>query len=135
MIWKPPRRAIITGSRHWDCYPCLKRILDDLHATVPFEEFAVGDCPRGADEHLLRWAYDHDDVGLTVFSAEWLKNGKAGGPLRNQRMVDEFKHNLCIAFFWGPHAGCKGTSDCVRRAKEAGHATIIEVNHRHEPCL
>jgi len=134
MIWKPPRRAIITGSRRWDCYPCLKRILDELHATIPFEAIAVGDCGRGADDAVLDWCAANN-LDATVFVAEWDTHGKAAGPLRNQRMVDEFKHNLCIAFFWGPHAECKGTSDCVRRAKEAGYATIIEVNHRPEPCL
>lgn len=42
-------------------------------------------------------------------------NGKAAGPIRNQRMLDEGKPDLVVAF-----PGGRGTADMVRRAKAAG---------------
>jgi hypothetical protein len=41
--------------------------------------------------------------------------GKAAGPIRNQRMIDEGKPDLVIAF-----PGGRGTADMVSRAKKAG---------------
>jgi len=53
---------------------------------------------------------------------EWDELGKKAGPLRNQRMLDEGKPDLVVAF---PGGG--GTKDMVRRAVSAGVA-IHEVN-------
>jgi len=53
---------------------------------------------------------------------EWDELGKKAGPLRNQRMLDEGKPDLVVAF---PGGG--GTKDMVRRAVKAGVA-IHEVN-------
>src|SRR5262249_16770583 len=46
---------------------------------------------------------------------EWDELGKKAGPLRNQRMLDEGKPDLVVAF---PGGG--GTKDMVRRAVQAG---------------
>jgi hypothetical protein len=48
------------------------------------------------------------------------KYGAAGGPIRNQQMVD-FGADLCLGF---PAAGSVGTYDCMNRAKEAGIPTF-----------
>ena len=48
--------------------------------------------------------------------------GKRAGPLRNQRMLDEGKPDLVVAF---PGGG--GTKDMVRRAVKAG-VSVHEVN-------
>ena len=48
--------------------------------------------------------------------------GKKAGPLRNQRMLDEGKPDLVVAF---PGGG--GTKDTVRRAVQAG-VIIHDVN-------
>lgn len=64
-------------------------------------------------------------VPCYVFPANWKRDGKAAGPIRNQRMLDEAKPDLVVAF-----PGGKGTSDMVRRAKDAGveviEATLFE---------
>jgi len=53
---------------------------------------------------------------------EWDKIGKKAGPLRNQRMLDEGKPDLVVAF-----SGSGGTKDMVRRAVKAG-VSVHEVN-------
>jgi hypothetical protein len=47
--------------------------------------------------------------------------GRAGGPIRNQEMVDAGP-DLCVAF---PVPGSKGTYDCARRAEAAKIPTFI----------
>lgn len=47
--------------------------------------------------------------------------GKAGGPVRNQEMVD-FGADICLAF---PAPGSRGTYDCASRAEEAGIPTFV----------
>ena len=53
---------------------------------------------------------------------EWDEIGKKAGPLRNQRMLDEGKPDLVVAF-----PGSGGTKDMVRRAVKAG-VSVHEVN-------
>ncbi len=48
--------------------------------------------------------------------ANW-ERGRRGGPLRNQRMLDEAKPDWVVAF---PTEKSKGTWDMVRRAEKAG---------------
>jgi hypothetical protein len=50
-----------------------------------------------------------------IYRANWKAHGKAAGPIRNQRMLDEAKPELVIAF-----PGGRGTADMVRRAEAAG---------------
>lgn len=56
-----------------------------------------------------------------VALADWQKYGKAAGPRRNQRMLDEGKPDLVLAF-----PGGAGTADMVRRARQA-NVTVIEI--------
>ena len=51
--------------------------------------------------------------------ADWELEGKAAGPIRNQRMLDIHQPDLVLAF----HrfiANSKGTKDMVDRARKAG---------------
>lgn len=73
----------------------------------------VGGAP-GADTLAEEWA-DCFGVRKRVFLANWKAHGKAAGPIRNQRMIDEGRPDLVIAF-----PGGRGTADMVRRAREAG---------------
>lgn len=63
---------------------------------------------RGADNGGLLWglAWGYQ---VQVFKADWKKSGKAAGPLRNQRMLNE-RPDLGIGF-----PGGRGTADMTRR--------------------
>jgi hypothetical protein len=54
-------------------------------------------------------------VPIDVYVAQWKKHGRAAGPIRNQRMLDEGKPDLVVAF-----PGGRGTADMIRRAERAG---------------
>lgn len=55
------------------------------------------------------------------YRAEWEKHGKKAGPLRNQRMLDEGKPDLVVAF-----PGGKRTADMKARARRVG-VQVVEV--------
>lgn len=58
------------------------------------------------------------------FQAEWGKFGRAAGPMRNKRMLDQ-KPDLVIAF---NDDNDKGTRNMIEQAKKAG-VTVYVVRH------
>lgn len=59
-------------------------------------------------------------LGLTIeaYGADWDTHGKAAGPIRNQRMLDEGQPEIVFAFT-DDLAASRGTADMVRRARAA----------------
>jgi hypothetical protein len=68
----------------------------------------------GADTLAREWAYEHG-VPVITFRADWKTHGRAAGPIRNQKMLDEGQPQLVVAF-----PGGRGTADMVGRAQRAG---------------
>ena len=110
-------------SRHFDDVGLMISVLDRLHTEKSFTVVIHGNA-RGADRIADDWACRRgvptEAYGLP--QGEWDGLGKKTGPLRNQRMLDEGKPDLVVAF---PGGG--GTKDMVRRAVKAGVA-VHEVN-------
>jgi hypothetical protein len=99
------------------------RLLDDTLATLKVDrgiKSIIQGGARGADRLAFIWA-GRQLIQTETFLADWKTHGKAAGPIRNQRMIDEGKPDLVVAF-----PGGKGTADMVRRAKAAG-IEVIEV--------
>lgn len=112
-------RVLVCGGRHYSDTERVFDVLNSYDADRNFTGLIQGGAP-GADDAARRWA----EIGcleLLNFPANWRKHGKAAGPMRNQRMIDEGKPDLVIAF-----PGGRGTADMVRRAKEAG-IEVVEV--------
>jgi hypothetical protein len=112
-------RVLVCGGRH---YNDAERIFDVLNSYDHDYDFSIlihGAAP-GADSQAARWA-EIGNLRTYAFPANWKKHGKAAGPMRNQRMIEEGKPDLVIAF-----AGGRGTADMVNRAKAAG-IEVIEV--------
>lgn len=101
-----PRKVV--NSEHWNT---MYGVLDYYYPRVT--HIISGHAP-GADQMAEAWA-DERGVPLTIFPANWQKDGRAAGPKRNQRMLDEGKPDLVIAF-----PGGTGTADMVSRAQHAG---------------
>jgi hypothetical protein len=70
---------------------------------------------RGADRFAAEFAKGLGFVAIRAFPANWLKHGKAAGPMRNMRMLAEGRPDVVIAF-----PGGRGTAHMVRIAREAG---------------
>jgi hypothetical protein len=63
---------------------------------------------------MAEWWAEGIGVRCDVYEADWISLGRKAGPIRNQRMLEEGKPDLVMAF-----PGGRGTADMVRRGKEA----------------
>ncbi len=120
-------RVIVTGSRHTTprqdmiIRAALRETIGDPDPARPVV-IVEGDCPYGgADVTARMWARERPYTTFESHPAMWHRDGRAAGPLRNQRMVDAGAA-LCLAF---PAPDSRGTWDCVRRARAAGIDTRI----------
>lgn len=104
-------RVLVCGGRGFDDAALVERTLCDLR---PAPSVIIEGGARGADKLARLWA-QHYGADVETCPADWGAHGKAAGPIRNQRMLDEGKPDLVIAF-----PGGRGTADMVRRAKAAG---------------
>jgi len=116
-------RVLVCGGRDYGCGN--QDQLDHIHNTLtelnaargPFSCIIHG-AATGADEEGMGWA---QMMGIlhAPFQADWHTHGRAAGPMRNQRMIDEGRVDLVIAY-----PGGRGTDDMIRRAEKAGIEVI-----------
>lgn len=124
-------RVLVCGGRDYDDIERVYGVLDAIHTRLPITHIISGGA-SGADSIGEAWS-DERPVYLLRFPAAWTDletppvvkryrrdgtayNAAAGG-IRNQRMLDEGKPHLVVAF-----PGGSGTADMVRRALKAGVA-------------
>jgi hypothetical protein len=74
---------------------------------------------RGADR-LAGEIANAAGIPVESYPADWVKHGRAAGPIRNQLMLDVAKPDVVLAM-----PGGNGTADMVRRAKAAGVAVVV----------
>lgn len=108
-------RVLVCGGRDFDDRVAVFCALNKLQPSVVIQGGA-----RGADRLAVEWAYLRG-ARCETFNANWVKNGKFAGPIRNQQMLDEGRPDLVLAF-----PGGRGTADMVRRARKAG----IAIHHQ-----
>jgi hypothetical protein len=112
-------RVLVCGGRDYHDTQRVYRALDQLHKREPIGVVIEGDAP-GPDRIAGYWARKKRIDNLK-FPADWETYGKAAGPVRNKKMLDEGKPDLVVAF-----PGGRGTADMVQRARSAG-VEVIEV--------
>lgn len=117
-------RVLVCGGRDYADKLELWRALD---AWDPAITEVISGMARGADAFAAEWAEEHE-IPLHRFPADWDTHGKAAGPIRNQRMLDEGKPDVVVAF-----PGGRGTADMVRRAEAAG-VKVVRVEHAAHPA-
>ena len=140
-------RLLVCGGRHYSNYKHVRqgkvtqeqfmaeyRVVDDAIAEAlgwvstddmdtwlpPKDTVIISGAAGGVDTSAIDWAVVNW-VEWEEYPANWEKDGKAAGPIRNQQMLDEGKPDKVLAI-----RGGKGTADMVRRAKKAG-IPVIEV--------
>lgn len=116
-------RVLVCGGRHYNNRDHIHNVLCDLDALVGPIACIIHGCASGADSEAYIWS-QMACAYHAPFRADWRTHGKAAGPIRNQRMIDEGKPDLVVAF-----PGGRGTADMVRRARSAG----VEVRVMGEP--
>ncbi len=116
-------KVLVCGSRDFTDAKIIQVVLMGVYRFHPDIHVIHGNA-RGADiaarnfAEAQRWA-------TTPYFADWKAHGKGAGPIRNQRMLDEGKPKLVLAFVNKPLAESRGTADMVRRARAAGVPTYV----------
>jgi predicted Rossmann-fold nucleotide-binding protein len=114
---KLPLRVIVCGGRDYADKEAVWRVLSEIDDTEGILAVAHGGA-TGADSEAAEWAA-RMRITTVAYKARWKQEGKAARPLRNQRMLDQFKPDAVVAF-----PGGRGTADMVRRARENGVRVI-----------
>lgn len=112
-------KVIIAGTRDFDNYELLKQKMDKiLAARVRNNEeiIIVSGTARGADKLGERYARER---GYTIkrFPADWDKNGKRAGYIRNEEMAKYA--DACVCFWDEASRGTKHMIDLATRYKLA----------------
>lgn len=103
-------RVLVCGGRD---YRDPKAVYDALSALDRVSVVIEGGA-LGADCFAAEWA-DKTETEHLQFVADWKAHGRAAGPIRNKRMLDEGKPDLVLAF-----PGGRGTANMVKQARERG---------------
>ena len=109
---------LVCGGRDFTDWDVVRRALDPYLDAIPHTLITGG--ARGADALAEQYATEFG-WRVEVYPANWKRDGKAAGPIRNQQMLDEAAPNVVVAF-----PGGRGTADMVRRARAAG-VEVVEV--------
>lgn len=102
-------RVLVCGGRDYSDVDMVSVTLKGLKFTWLIQGGA-----DGADR-LARDYAEAMGIPIKTYLADWEKHGKAAGPIRNQRMLDEGRPDLVVAF-----PGGRGTADMVRQASRRG---------------
>lgn len=106
-------RVLVCGGRDFDNQDAVYNTLTVLHDKWNITSMIHGGA-NGADTLAGAWAH-LNDIEEIVFKADWQKHGRAAGPIRNKKILDEGKPDVVVAF-----PGSKGTANMVKQAKAAG---------------
>lgn len=115
-------RVLVTGSRDWPYPHAVEQELAALLGKSPLVVVQGG--AKGADAAAYLWACHMQNQGVyqvrpETHDANWTRDGKAAGFIRNQQMVN-LGADLCLAFIFNDS---KGASHCRERALWAGIPT------------
>ena len=110
-------KALVCGGRDYANSRALDEALDAIHHEQAITRLIHG-AARGADSLAAAWARSRG-IPAPAFPADWKKDGKAAGFVRNARMLRDGSPELVVAF-----PGGKGTAHMVTLARAAGVAVV-----------
>lgn len=106
-------RVLVCGGRDyiswWAMEPILDRLVDEDGISVLIEGGA-----QGADRLARGWAMMHD-IPVETYEADWKRDGRSAGPIRNMAMLIVGRPDLVVAF-----PGGRGTMNMVEQARKRG---------------
>ena len=117
-------RVLVCGGRNYNERGHIWETLYNIDVTRGPIDCIIHGAATGADSAAMLWAQMTKRVKQESFAADWKTHGKGAGPIRNQRMLDEGKPDLVVAF-----PGGKGTADMVRRSRIAGVEVVEAASH------
>lgn len=110
-------KVLVCGGRDYKKRSLVWKTLDELNEEVGITRLIEGGA-NGADGFASDWAHENSITRVTVF-ANWDRDGKLAGPIRNSKMLAEETPELVVAF-----PGGAGTADMIKKAKAKGIRVI-----------
>lgn len=107
-------KTIIAGGRDYHDYAHVKKQLEHFRKTHVITEIVSGGA-KGADALGEQYA-EEMNIKLKIYHADWEKNGRAAGPIRNQKMGD-YADQL-VAVWDGKSKGTKNMIDYMNKLKK-----------------
>lgn len=105
--------VIIAGSRTFDDYALLERILGEIFTAEGKPTLIICGEARGADSLGRRYAQERG-IPVASFPADWKKYGRSAGFRRNAEML---RVADCLIAFWdGKSVGTKHMIEISRKA-------------------
>lgn len=117
-------RVVVCGGRSFDDYEYMKETLDKLQRTQFKIQTIIHGGARGADTCAQDYA-DEYGLGYKVYpvkKSEWRTIGKAAGILRNKKMLNESRADVCVGFWNGTS---KGTRHAIETSVALGLITPV----------
>jgi hypothetical protein len=116
-------RVLVCGGRGYDSTKVFNWLESNLRVEIGYAtgfythsiDVLIHGGARGADEGAARWGASKPDCRVLAFPADWMKHGKAAGPIRNLRMLNEGSPDVVIAF-----PGGHGTANMIAVAEASG---------------
>ena len=130
-----PYRLLITGSRDWSDEEAVRFEIAGMTMLHPGLVIVHGACPKGADLFAAKAAADIG-VRQEPHPADWQRDGKRAGFIRNQAMVD-LGADVCLAFVM-PCSNPRCRNPEPHDSHGAGHCAAIAAKdgipvHRFTP--
>lgn len=108
-------RVLVCGGRDYADWIRLRDRLTRLRLETPHDALTIiQGGAKGADALAREWCVEYK-VPYINYPADWERHGKAAGPIRNKRMLDDGKPDLVLAF-----SGGRGTENMIAQAMLAG---------------
>lgn len=118
-------RLLICGSRGWHNPEPIEAVIENYRkiAEDNDESLTVIEGDAAGADRLAKHIARRKRIDVITEPAQWNVHGKAAGPIRNQKMLDEHKPDAVYAF--RSTGKSNGTDDMVRRSQAAGVPTFV----------
>lgn len=114
--------VLVCGGRDYANWHRVYQVLDHIHEKVKPISLIIHGGADGADKLAGQWADDTELPAMEV-KADWKRYGTGAGPVRNQRMIDDWHVDIVVAF-----PGGRGTEDMIKRALNA-NIPVKRIDH------
>jgi hypothetical protein len=101
-------RTLVCGSRDFVDGPLIFKTLDVMKPTITC---VIAGGARGPDTIAVEWAKLRG-VAYEIYPAQWGRNGKAAGFIRNREMIEVCEQ---VVAFWDGRS--HGTKNTIQRAQ------------------
>lgn len=121
-------RTLICGGRDF----LNGQLMYETLNTGPYVHTVIHGAANGADTLAHEWAmvYAHT---VEIFRADWIREGKAAGPLRNARMLKFGRPDRVVAFWDGKSKGTKNMINLAEAANIPVQIVLYTPQTRLEP--